>query len=76
MNKELIAATFAAALILPAAAHAMDADGDGLVSAEEFQAALPDAAAGTFQQIDADGDGMLNSDEVAAAQNAGLIPAG
>lgn len=75
MTKELIAATFAAALLLPAAAHAMDADGDGMVSMEEFQAAMPDAADGTFEAIDTDGDGALSEAEVAAAQESGLIPA-
>jgi hypothetical protein len=75
MTKELIAATFAFALLLPAAASAMDADGDGMVSMDEFQAAMPDAAEGTFEAADTDGDGMLNADEVAAAQESGLIPA-
>lgn len=75
MTKELTAATFAFALLMPAVALAMDADGDGMVSMEEFQAAMPDAAEGTFEAADTDGDGMLTEDEVAAAKESGLIPA-
>ncbi|WP_299847158.1 EF-hand domain-containing protein [uncultured Roseovarius sp.] len=77
MLKELTAATFAIALTLPAAAlasDAMDADGDGLVSAEEFAAANPDAAEGTFEQIDTNADGALADDEISAARDAGVLP--
>lgn len=77
MLKELTAATFAIALTLPAAAlasDAMDADGDGLVSAEEFAAANPDAAEGTFEQIDTNADGALADDEISAAREAGVLP--
>lgn len=75
MTKTLSAATFALALTVPALAFAMDADGDGMVSMDEFQAAMPDAPAGTFEQLDADGDGALSEDEVAAGQEAGILPA-
>ncbi len=77
MLKELTAATFAIALTLPAAAmasEAMDANGDGAVSAEEFSAAHPEAAEGTFEQIDANGDGALAEDEIGAAREAGILP--
>ena len=76
MLKELTAATFAIALTLPAAALAadsMDADGDGAVSAEEFSAAHPDAAEGTFEQIDTNADGALDEDEISAAKEAGTL---
>lgn len=77
MLKELTAATFAIALTLPAAALAsdsMDADGDGAVSAEEFAAAHPEAAEGTFEQIDTNADGSLAEDEIGAAVEAGVLP--
>ena len=77
MLKELTAATFAIALTLPAAAlasDAMDADGDGAVSAEEFAIAHPDAAEGTFEQIDTNADGTLAEDEIGAAREAGVLP--
>ncbi|MBY5987367.1 MULTISPECIES: EF-hand domain-containing protein [Roseovarius] len=77
MTKTLSAATFALALTVPALAFALDADtdGDGMVSMEEFQAAMPDAPAGTFEQLDSDADGMLSEAEVAAGQEAGILPA-
>lgn len=77
MLKELTAATFAVALTLPAvalASDAMDADGDGAVSAEEFSAAHPEAAEGTFEQIDTNADGALAEDEIGAAREAGILP--
>ncbi len=77
MLKELTAATFAVALTLPAvalASDAMDADGDGAVSAEEFAAAHPEAAEGTFEQIDTNADGALAEDEIGAAREAGILP--
>ncbi len=77
MFKELTAATFAIALTLPAAAlatEAMDADADGLVTAEEFAAAHPEAADGMFEQIDVNADGALAADEIDAAREAGVLP--
>ncbi|MDG3042807.1 hypothetical protein [Roseicyclus marinus] len=73
-----------AALILGlvGAGHAMgqalvlDADGDGMVSYDEAQTALPDLTEAEFAALDANGDGMLNAEEIAAAADAGLIPAG
>lgn len=80
MTKELIAASFALALTLPAAALAgdiatMDADGDGAVTMTEFQEAMPDAEAGTFSQADTNADGALTADEISEAQAAGVLPA-
>lgn len=79
MTKELIAAGFVLALSLPGAALAadaasLDADGDGVVSMSEFEAAMPEAEAGTFAQIDADADGALSEQEVADAVEAGVLP--
>lgn len=80
MTKDLIAASFAIALVLPVAAFAgdgaaMDADGDGAVTMSEFQAAHPEAEAGTFSQADANADGALSMDEIADAQAQGVLPA-
>ncbi len=79
MFKTTTAATFAFALALPGAALAemgakMDADGDGAVTMSEFQAAYPDAEAGTFSAVDTNADGALSEDEIAAAQEAGKLP--
>ncbi|KRS13787.1 calcium-binding protein [Roseovarius atlanticus] len=77
MTKTLSAATFALALTVPAMALALDADtdGDGMVTMEEFQAAMPDAPAGTFEQLDSDTDGLLSAEEITAGQEAGILPA-
>jgi len=73
MFRKTLAALIATLFALPALA--MDADGDGMVSQAEFEAALPEAPSGTFEQLDVDGDGALNSAEVAAGRDAGIIPA-
>ncbi len=62
----------AAALLLAAAgsAHAQgprfnqDANGDGVISAQEFE----DAAKARFQRMDANQDGVIDADELAAIQ--------
>ncbi|MEM6483053.1 MAG: EF-hand domain-containing protein [Pseudomonadota bacterium] len=72
MFRKVLAATIALLIALPA--WAMDEDGDGMVSPAEFEAALPEAPSGTFEQLDVDGDGALNSAEVAAGRDAGIIP--
>lgn len=77
MKTKLIAATFAVALTLPAVAlaeNAMDTDGDGQVTMPEFEAAHPDAEAGTFSILDANADGVLSEEELAAAQEAVVLP--
>lgn len=77
MFKTVTTATFVAALAMPALAMndvKMDADGDGQVSMEEFNTAMPDAGADTFTTLDTDGDGMLSAEEVAAGKEAGTLP--
>ena len=77
MTKEFIAATFALALTVPAAALAgesMDADGDGAVSMSEFQSAMPDADSSVFTAVDSNADGLLTEDEITAAKEAGTLP--
>ncbi len=78
---KLIKAATAAFGLLLAASPALfaqdagaDADGDGLVSMEEFAAAYPDLAEDTFTLVDANADGALDADEIAAATDAGLLP--
>lgn len=77
MFKKLTAASLALTFAMPAAvlaATALDADGDGAVSMEEFNAAMPDAGEVVFTEADTDGDGMLSADEVAAAREIGVLP--
>ncbi len=55
---------------------AIDTDGDGMVSFTELMTLMPAMTEAEFQALDADADGLLNADEIAAAQEAGLVPAG
>jgi len=48
-----------------------DADGDGMVSLDEFVAARTEAAARQFAMLDADGDGFLSGDELRRGRRAG-----
>ncbi|UWR24146.1 EF-hand domain-containing protein [Sulfitobacter sp. S190] len=69
------------AIVLPTTVLAqsmedMDADGDALLSFEEVQGAFPDVTADQFNVLDLNADGVLDAEEVAAAQEAGLMPAG
>ena len=68
----------AAALLATTAAWAaftdFDGDGDGLLSADEFVAAFPDATEDMFKAADLNADGMLSEDEHIAAVNAGVLP--
>ncbi len=56
------------------ASTAVDANGDGMLTIEEVQAAFPEVGADTFSAMDTNADGALDSAEVAAAQEAGLMP--
>ena len=53
----------------------LDANGDGLVTVEELQAAYPEVTAEQFSEIDANGDGAVDDAEMSAAEEAGLLPA-
>jgi Ca2+-binding EF-hand superfamily protein len=55
---------------------ALDSDGDGRVSYPEMLVAMPELSEEEFAALDADGDGGLDAEELAAAEAAGLIPAG
>lgn len=72
--KRLTMTTAAALLTLASPLAAQDADGDGNVTLEEFQAAYPDATSDVFVAIDADEDGVLSAAELQAAKDNGLLP--
>ena len=57
-------------------AETVDTDGDGMVSFAELLTLVPTLTEAEFMALDADADGLLSVDEVAAAEEAGLIPAG
>lgn len=54
----------------------VDADGDGVITQEEFAAAYPDVGEDAMAAVDANGDGQISEDEHAAAVDAGLLPEG
>jgi hypothetical protein len=66
-----IAVIFAGGL---SAATAADANGDGVLTIDEVQAAMPDVTAEDFSTMDLDGSGTLDAAEIEAAQEAGLMP--
>lgn len=77
MTKNLKATILTALLLIPGfafAAMSMDADGDGAVSMQEFQAAMPDASPALFDDLDTNADGLLDETEVTEAQEAGILP--
>jgi len=67
----LITAGLATAAV---AATPVDANGDGLLTLDEVNAAFPDIKADEFSTMDVNADGVLDNSEVAAAQEAGLLP--
>ena len=78
MIKQLTSLAAVAALMTPALAMStsaaeVDANGDGLLTIEEVQAAYPDVTAEGFSTMDANADGALDGEEVAAAQDAGMM---
>ncbi|MEM8823338.1 MAG: EF-hand domain-containing protein [Pseudomonadota bacterium] len=75
--KAILTTTAASLLLLavPAwAASEMDTDGDGNVTLEEVQAAMPEITAEMFASMDTDADGVLSDVEITAATEAGLLP--
>jgi len=54
----------------------IDINGDGFYSFPEISTIYVDVTDATFTAMDTTGDGLLDMAEVAAAQEAGLIPAG
>ena len=59
-----------------AMAEVEDANGDGVYSMDELKVTYPDLTEDVFGQLDANGDGALDVEELAAAQVAGILPAG
>ena len=54
----------------------VDANGDGVITQEEFAAAYPDAGEEAMASVDSNGDGQISEEEHAAAVEAGLLPEG
>lgn len=52
----------------------LDANGDGMVTLDEFQSMYSEAPEGAFIAIDTNADGTLDDEELAAATEAGLMP--
>lgn len=76
MTKTTQAVSVLAVLLAGAAwaATTADANGDGVLTIDEVQAAMPDVSADTFNAMDINADGALDAAEVEAAQKAGLMP--
>jgi hypothetical protein len=79
-NLTKIAVITSFAMAIPAyamsqSASEMDANGDGVLTIDEVQAAFPDTTGEAFSTMDLNADGALDSSEVSAAQDAGLMPA-
>ncbi len=77
---KLITKTTVAAIALMSASAAFaqlaaDANGDGVLTIDEVQAAYPDITAESFSTMDLNADGALDEAEVQSAQEAGLMPA-
>lgn len=62
------------ALAMGAGAAERDANGDGLLTIEEVQAAYPEVTTESFTAMDTNADGALDAEEVAAAEEAGMMP--
>lgn len=79
MHKKLLTILTLSAAAVPVLAMGQsstaDANGDGMLSVEEVQAAFPDVSTESFMEMDVDADGLLSDEEVAAAQEAGILPA-
>lgn len=77
MTKFIVAALGLGALATSAFAASdmtVDANGDGLVTMDEVQAAYPEVTAEQFSEMDANGDGALDDSEINAAKEGGLMP--
>ena len=53
--------------------NATDANGDGVLSVEEIQAAFPTTSEETFGEIDANGDGTVDLEEFDDALDSGAL---
>jgi len=71
--------TLASAFALTSAAYAAeftaaDADGDGVLSVEEFVSVYPELPEGTFALVDVDETGTVSEGEMTDALSAGVLP--
>ena len=71
-----VAALFAASAAFAADMTEADSNGDGMLSADEFAAAYPEAAPELFAAVDLNADGMIDADEFSAATGTGGVLAG
>ncbi len=62
------------AIAMGEAVAELDANGDGMLSVSEVQAAYPDISAETFSAVDTNSDGALDGAELTAGQEQGLLP--
>lgn len=58
---------------LLSAAAPQDSNGDGVLTIDEVQAAMPEISVDAFNQMDTNADGALDAAEIEAAQTAGLM---
>lgn len=56
--------------------QAADANGDGMLTADEFTAAYPEVDPATFVVVDVNADGMIDAAEFATATGEGGVLAG
>lgn len=82
MNKTVLSLAAVLGLSLTGGAFAqaldfnsLDANGDGVISMEELQAAIPDLTPESFAMLDTDADGALSAEEFAALMPATEAPA-
>ncbi|MEP2533218.1 hypothetical protein [Shimia sp.] len=75
LKTPVLAALTAVILGTPAFAATLDANGDGVLTIEEVNAAFPEINAEAFSAMDVNADGVLDAEEVSAAEQAGLMPA-
>lgn len=80
MKTKILSSVAIVALVASATAMSasteMDADGDGMYSFAELLVGLPTLTEEAYTTMDANADGAVDPDELAAAQEAGLYPAG
>lgn len=72
----VLASMFTASVAFAADMTAADTDGDGMISAEEFAAAYPDAEPSIFVAVDVNADGMIDAEEFETATADGGLLAG
>jgi len=72
----VLASMFTATAAFAADMTAADADGDGMISVEEFASAYPDVEPAVFVAVDVNADGMIDAEEFETATGEGGLLAG